>query len=295
MKKGGRVNKEREVSLKKKVMIDIFLMREMWPDYNLLQSIVPAMKPVAQGEWIEYGFWPMIIQVYQGDTRPGIGNKRYLTPRILAWDRIQQNSKADTSGWLSVGKSSRKLYGFLEIRDDKYIYKWNDTARYGLRKWQSVYKCQYDIIEVSFAKFSVLYKQSETYLLMDKNTRDNAVTSSEKRNVSGRLRMIYLLLKEKDTGISSAGLAYESSQESTNTYYSIGFLKSYQEKTPLMIGLIHEWIERERIKGMHYFNFGAFWKEGDPKSWKGYSFFKKKFGVTMIELPPSLIRIKWFW
>ena len=131
--------------------------------------------------------------------------------------------------------------------------------------------------------------------MMEKNTRETILNSSERRNASGRLRMVYQVLKEKETGILVAGLAYESSEESTNSYYSIGFLTSYQEKNPLMIGLIHEWIEKERIKGIHYFNFGLLWKVGDPQSWKGYSIFKKKFGVTMLALPPSLIRIKWFW
>ncbi len=295
MKKRERVHKIKQKSVKKKAMIDMFLMREMWPDYNLMQSIIPAMKPIKNGEWIEYGLWPLIVRVYQGDERPNIENKYYLTPRILAWDRTKCDNLVDTKGWLSIGKEPRKLYGYLEIRDNNYTQKWNETARYGFRKWQSVYRKQYDIVEVSFKEFSTLYKQSETYTMMEKSTRDNPIKSSEKRDTSGRLCMVYLLLREKETGILRAGLAYESSYESTNTYYSIGFLKSYQEKNPLMIGLIHEWIERERVKGIHYFNFGAFWKKGDPKSWKGYSIFKKKFGVTMVALPPSLIRIKWFW
>ncbi len=62
-----------------------------------------------------------------------------------------------------------------------------------------------------------------------------------------------------------------------------------------MVPLIMEWIEKERTHEVKWFNLGDLWMDGEPDSWKGFSFFKKKFNPTIFELPPIHRKIIFPW
>jgi lipid II:glycine glycyltransferase (peptidoglycan interpeptide bridge formation enzyme) len=50
-------------------------------------------------------------------------------------------------------------------------------------------------------------------------------------------------------------------------------------------------MEKSSARGIHFANLGAIWTKGQPKEWKGFTEFKKKFNPHHIILPRSLIRL----
>lgn len=286
--------REGRVILPKK---DVFIPRELWEEYDLTKSMDRIFHPKKVSDWIYYGLWPLFIAVSFGDKEPSIPKRRgfALWPTVYVWDRLIEKSKSEERGWKRVGLSPRKRLGVLEVRNDEYYKSWGDTTKNLRNRWLKLKGNAYEILELKREEFLSYYKKSDVYKRLDKDTTRRVIKATTQRDESGVLRVHYLVLKNIESGQIKAGLAYEVSSSSTNTYYSIGFLSDHKEKDPLMTGLLIEWIERERCRGNHYFNFGLFWKEGDPKSWKGFSEFKMKYGVRIYDLPQSLIKIKWFW
>ncbi len=289
MKKG----EDKDHSLKK----DVFIPRELWQEYDLTKSLDKIFCPKKFGDWIYYGFWPLYMAVSFSEEVPLLPNKRSfsLWPTVYAWDRIAKKNDEVEKGWIKAGSNPRKRLGVLEVRDGDYYKSWGDTTKNLRNRWLKINGSSYEVSEVMREEFLVHYVQSEVYKKIDKDITRRVMQTITKRDESLAYKICYFLVKNKESNEVKAGLAYESSSSSTNTYYSIGFLMDCKERDPLMTGLLMEWIERERKEGYHYFNFGIFWKEGDPKSWKGFSQFKMKYGVKMYDLPQSLIKVKWFW
>lgn len=270
-----------------------FVERELWPEYDLSESIAPIFSPRKNGEWIEYGIWPLYVHVYFGDKEPSIPAKKFIWPHVYVWDRSEEVSIG--KGWRRVGKKSRKLTGYLEVTDDKpYFYSWNRTAKIERNRWLRT-KDTYEIDEVDVSTFVEHYTKSSTYTNIRKEIASNTIQGMQKRITSGKVELQFLVVRDRATKNVRAGIAYELSKNTTNTYYTAGFVENYTEEEPLMLGLITEWIERGMSLGYSWFNFGIFWQEGDPETWKGYSQFKKKFGVRFCKYPESLLKIKWFW
>ncbi len=286
--------RESEEILSKK---DFFVPRELWEEYDLTKSMDSIFRPKKTSGWIYYGFWPLFMAVSFADKEPVIPkrSKFALWPTVYAWDRVVKKNDDEEKGWTKVGSNPRKRLGILEVRDGDYYKSWGDTTKNLRNRWLKVNGGAYEVVEVQREEFLVHYVKSKVYKKINKDVTSRVMRAITKRDESGTHKVYYLLVRNKESNEVKVGLAYESSSSSTNTYYSIGFLTDYGEKDPLMTGLLMEWIERERKSGYAYFNFGVFWKEGDPKSWQGFSKFKLKYGVKMYDLPQSLIKIKWFW
>lgn len=272
-----------------------FVPREEWPEYDITHSVAPFLHPRKEDSWIYYGMWPLYLAVYFGQTAPNVSRKKFWWPTIFVWDTVNLPALKERQGWIQIGNTPRKRLGVLEVRDEFFYKKWSTTAKYDRKVWLTMKDVLYEIVDMEAQEFFNEYRKSDTYIHMGKDVRNLALHGAERRLLFKKVRVHFLAAKESSTGKVLAGFVYEASTTGVNTYYSIGFVHSYKEKAPLMTGLINEWIERERVRGYIWFNFGAFWKPGDPKSWIGYTNFKKKFGVVIHDLPPSRIKIKWFW
>jgi hypothetical protein len=276
-------------------MKDIFIPREQWEEYDLTKSMDAVLTPRKRGAWIYYGFWPLLMAISFSKKAPELPPQKGLRlwPRVYVWDRLGKGEEEEGKGWTRVGSAPRKRLGVLEVRDGEYYKSWGDTTKNQRNRWLKMSESMYEVVEVPREEFFLEYKKSSTCKKVGKDIAKRIMKGMTGRDGAKELRVHYLLARKREGGEVRAGIAYELATLSTNTHYSVGFLKEREEKDPVMTGLLMEWIERARKKGYTYFNFGSFWKEGDPKSWKGYSSFKLKYGVKMYDLPQSLVKVRW--
>jgi len=59
-----------------------------------------------------------------------------------------------------------------------------------------------------------------------------------------------------------------------------------------MTGLFDHWFKDSLAQNTAFIDFGNFWKKGDPRSWKGFSIFKAKFGPTYFFYKPKLYKFR---
>ena len=275
-------------------MKDMFIPREQWEEYDLTKSMDKILFARKEKEWFCYGFWPLLMAISFSKEKPVVPKKGGLRlwPRVHVWDRLVKKD-GDEEGWTKVGRGPRKKLGVLEVRNAEYYTSWGDTTKNLRNRWLKLNGAVYEVAQVERDVFLKEYKESDIYKRLSGDIVKRVMESVRKRDMSGTLPVRFLLIRKKETGEYRAGMAYELSTSSTNTYYSVGFLKDRKEKDPLMTGLFMEWIEKERKNGYVYFNFGAIWQKGDPKSWQGFSDFKMKHGLKVYELPQSLIKVRW--
>ncbi len=274
---------------------DIFIPREQWEEYDLTKSIEKILFPKKINEWFYHGFWPLFMAVFFGDEEPSLPKKMDLSlwPRVYVWDRLSERNDGKANDWKKVGSNPRKRLGVLEVRDSHYYKNWGDTTKNLRNRWLKLNGTVFEIIDVQREDFFAEYKKSFTYKKVGSDIAKRVMNGARKRDEAETLILHFLLVRKIDTGEIKAGIAYELSTMSTNTHYSVGFLKYKDERDPVMTGLLMEWVERESNNGYTYFNFGTFWKEGEPKAWKGYSQFKMKYGVKIVDLPQSLVKVRW--
>lgn len=265
-----------------------FLPRDAWPESPLHKFLRPIFFPQVTEGFSEYGWWPLRFIIALSDTEPHI-KKKFLFPRVLVWDRILKKDK-DVKGWKQIG-GDRSLYGVLPLSSFPISHSFNETSTNELSRFLRA-RDEYDFVTVDVHTFDIEYRKSDTYKHIDPYVARRLAEMMKKRSVCGvEMRFVFLVCKAENS--VRAGIAYESSKKAKNTYYTIGFLKNRKERVPLMVGLIHEWLTVSKEAGMKYANFGLMYKEGDPKSWQGFSTFKEKFGVKKVMLPPSLVKIVW--
>ncbi|MBP6888089.1 MAG: hypothetical protein KBC21_00120 [Candidatus Pacebacteria bacterium] len=268
-----------------------FLLLNEWPEHKSPLVIPKLFQPKFSNDILTYGVWPLYFDIYYGDKEPILNDKRII-PHVISWYR-----KSDTGvtkkkySWFGGNTGPRNKIGILHyapLDEVPYYHDWARTTKKERAKWlRGVYKETYDVEEIDIHNFIELYKKSFSY---KKNRSAGMLMSRDAETRSAFKSCRGTILKDKGTGKVVAGLLSESSYSSGNSYYSIGFTMDKAGSSDLSLFLIVEWIEREIPLGIEHFNFGAFWQEGKPESWKGFSFFKSKFGVTYYDLPPVLTR-----
>ena len=127
---------------------DIFLPRELWQEYSLMDYILPLLKPKQCGIWVRYGIWPFRPYTYQGgNVEPVVLHKKYIFPKFYIWNR-SIGVETPPSGWKSYSVRPRLTLGTLEIRDDTYAKVFSKTLRNERNRWLRDEHTEYDIKEV---------------------------------------------------------------------------------------------------------------------------------------------------
>lgn len=181
------------------------------------------------------------------------------------------------AGWYkSFTSSHAKGNGFSVVTED-YKTKWSETARRDLKK---------------FGNSSVVIEEgSEDYFLngVKKSASGRSVRWVSRelvKNMEGEKITFWITKKD---GKILGGLA-------TVDYDNISYnLASFitPEGTDLSVGtgLIDKWYQYAIADNIKYLNFGYIKEQGEPKSWEGFSNFKKKFIDREIVLPNAYIKI----
>lgn len=165
--------------------------------------------------------------------------------------------------------------GFCEVIPN-YQEKWNKQTRWSLKKFKS------------FA-IKIIPGDAELFL---KGLQFSTLDKIKKKSIHSMIRGMshaspLYLVAEKD-GEIFGGLACVS--YSNSIYYYAAYLTPNGRKVQTGTGLVdqlYQYAVRNKIK---YINFGHIKQDGDPKSWQGFSDFKRNFIDQEIRLQNGYVR-----
>jgi len=101
---------------------------------------------------------------------------------------------------------------------------------------------------------------------------------------------LYATRDKKDKNIF-AGLATVNHPDISLSRNFISFIDKNSTRGSAGYRMIDRWHKDCLDQGLNFLDFGIIWKKDDPKSWQGYSNFKRQFNPYIIRYPRSLFRI----
>lgn len=267
---------------------DGFVPREQWPEYNIAATPSALFNPEEVGKnprGVRWSFWPLTFEEYVSDKEPDLsisdpkGNARN---RLVWWRRIV---RADVPpGWYQLSRRPSRFEGFAEIKEKDYWRSWTKTARYDRRVWHedflnkkyTIEKISYPEFEVSYLKSSVVKKVGTEALHMVERLKEEHTQLWGVRDIRANTII--------------AGMAVIDSPTHRAAYYLSGFKLPTSANDPVMTGLLDHCFASLQKSGGRFLQTGGFWHRGKPRSWKGFSQFKAKFGMRYIAYQPMLVR-----
>lgn len=230
-------------------------------------------------------FWKFFaVEKYTSDQKPEIGSFRGL--RLIVWNPLTKTKSE--KGWVRnfLTLSSWQLQkGFAE-NDEEYLLRWSQHARRHLRKWKK--DEEHFLREVDFFEFEKAYLVSGKLDLFLRTGFMRAVRFHAERHPEN---LSLFLVRDKKTKKDIAGLATVDYPDISQSHHLASFLCQEAQKTSVGYGLIDNWFLETQKKGIAWLDFGVVWQKGNPVSWKGYSNFKRQFGLHLVSYPRSYLKL----
>jgi len=261
-----------------------------WPEFINTISIPPFLNPKRLGgvRDIAWRVWPLSIEAYHSEEEPvPITPPPYNLPfRMIMWHRPHDGPKPN--GWVQFRKRPDSLIGFADITNStSYEELWTANARRDRKLWLTRHSSAYTIETIPYSEFKAAYLQGTIEpvmkrLLLQSTVFEHTRTNSTKLSLWGARR--------KSDGKIVAGMAALDSPSSQGSYNLAAFYLKEARKDLVMTGVVDHWFKESQKKGIRFLQFGSFYQPGDPKSWKGFSNFKAKFGIHYVTRPPTLYK-----
>jgi len=231
-----------------------------------------------------YKMFSLFIEDYASDIEPVIDP--FPHPRLINWQPLTICQK---NGWHRNFTSSRNhQYGIgiiTEENKDQYFEQWSSHAQRHREKW--LRDERYKIVDVTLDEFVQAYHASKKLGWLMRNMfvrflKDYWTQQSKNLRLFG--------VRDIQTNEIVAGLAVVEFQDIAQSFHTVSFIHDKARKSSIGVGLIEHWYASGIAKGIRFFNFGIVWREGDPKSYKGYSKFKRQFNLHLMIYPEPLFK-----
>jgi len=197
---------------------------------------------------------------------------------IIFWVPLKSRFISNNTWMKCLTPSASKGRG-VSLVAENYQEKWSETARRDLKKFQSA-PVEIVVSEENSFLYHLKYSVSDTGV---QRVVRSLVKNFEKEVVK------YWIAKEKN-GEVLGGLAIIDYE---NSSYNVA---SYITKKGISIctgtGLVAQWYQYALENKIKYLNFGHMREKGDPRSWEGFSNFKRKFIDIKITLSSMFFSIK---
>jgi len=237
---------------------------------------------------VRWHYGPLRFERFEGDTEPMPDADGPL--RFVVWQRTTRTDRP--RGWWPGDRNmGPRAGGIIEIGDDAYQTRWRPHARRQMRKWEQV-RAQglREIVEVDLDAFLAAYADAEQTKFMKwlypKVVRDKARAHGPLMRFWGSRRL---------GGPIDTGLATVDVPERSTSIHLAAFIGGTAKDDGIGTGLIDEWFQHCRERGIQYIDMGYFWSPGDLDEYKGFSRFKAQFDVRVIVYPRPLIRLAGKW
>lgn len=233
-------------------------------------------------EGLRYVLGPLALETYTSQTPFTLEPWKGL--RLVVWSPLL--TPKPNSGWFSKPFATSGWQLGITHSSPDYWSNWSQHAQRHLKKWQSTN--QYRIKELTPKEFEQGYHASGK---LDRFMRgafmreisSHYQTSPENTHIMGVI--------DTTTDQVIAGLVTTDYMDIGQSCHLVSFIHPDMQKTPIGYGLISNWYERCLQKGIKCLNFGVIAKDSDPKAWKGYSAFKRQFGLYLIKYAPDQLKL----
>lgn len=235
-----------------------------------------------RGVWgRRWRFWFMHFEHYAGDQEPHIEKRSYY--RFIFWQRTTRQDVP--RGWrrnIFFPELIRKI-GFVRV-EGSYAKTWDYSARRDLKKWESQHR--FKIVPSDYETFFQEYPQRGKY----GSIRALILGIVRRKHEHFGENIHFFAARNVDTGEVGGMVALLDMATYQKAYYLAAFTKDEGKEFRVGTGLMEYCFKYCIEHQIPFFDFGCFWVPGNPKSWKGFSDFKQKFGATLVQYPRGLWR-----
>lgn len=230
-----------------------------------------------------YSFGPFRVEYYTCAKEPRLSPWRGL--RLVVWTPVSREDIP--TGWLSL-PGGNIVYAFVNITSmEETIRSWNKTFRNYAHLWHR--QTDYVIEEVSLEEFLGHYSRVSCMFFDSQLVTKKINRNIRHVNVSPNQTFFYGL-RECLRRQCVAGISVADFPEVDQSYYVSAFTDKTVAPPGAGLWLCKHWMEQSSARGIRFANLGEMWTKGQPKEWKGFTEFKKKFNPHHIILPRSLVR-----
>lgn len=264
-----------------------FAVREqsnIFADVVMRRNFSPA--PVGENgrKGIRYSFGKFSIEYYKTDIEPII--EKWKGIRFVIWYPVSRTKKI--KGW------TRNFFiphgwqlGFTHVSQD-YLKSWSDHAKRHKKIWDKQSKSEYELFKTDIDTFQKAYFASKKLSDFLRKAFMHAVRVHHSIHPE---TIDFILIKKRQNDKVVAGFITIDYPDVKQSVHTISFIVKGEKKTSVGYGLIADWYERSLRKGLSYLNYGLVYKKGDPKAWRGYSKFKRQFGLFLIKFPRPYLKL----
>jgi len=226
---------------------------------------------------------PIHFELYVSDIEPTIISTPHF--RIILWQPITKLETPKHWHHLWFPTEISRQIGFAQITGPSYWRAWTKNAQRDRTIWLN--NKEFEIITSDYLTFLREYPCVGTYkpirqviLNILKNKIDHLSSSIH-----------FFAAQHIKSNKISAMVALIKLPHVNKAIYLSAFVKPEWQHSLCSTGLIDHCFRFCLEHNIEFLDFGAFWAPGSPSSWKGFSRFKQKFGVTLIRYPSMLWRV----
>ncbi len=266
-----------------------FLFREQSLDYLKAIAYQPERKQFVVSGCnfaVKRRIGPICFENYFGDEEPRTGEISGL--KIVSWQPLTKTGKP--KGWhrnYLVGKPRQS--GIIYLNNNQQYFKdWDGHAQRHRRKWLK--DQNHRIEKIDYPEFKEIYQKVKPlgWIL-----RQGFLKILEHHFKFHPDKISIFAGRETNSKKIIGALVVVDYEDISQSNHLISFIDREAGRTSVGVGLIDYWHQYCLEKKIRFLNFGIVWRRGDPKSWRGYSRFKKQFNLYLLNYPRSLVRIFW--
>ncbi|MEY4723131.1 MAG: hypothetical protein RLZZ324_644 [Candidatus Parcubacteria bacterium] len=237
-------------------------------------------RPGCYGARWQHG--PLVVERYTGDVPPVLEEDR--VPRLVVWQPLHPAPRPKR-WWYTPPGMSVGMTGYAPvIKGEAYDKRWSSNVRRQAAKFR---KSGWIIREVTPEEYKTAYDRCVHQDFMLRALF--AATIDVKIQGHPGLVRLYGAAPSQDARIE-AGFICVDVPETMESQHYLSFICKPALEVGAGSGLMDHWFRTGIARGVRYFDFGIFWRKGDPKSWKGNSRFKSSFGTIMMDYPSPYMR-----
>jgi hypothetical protein len=238
------------------------------------------------GARLDLGF--LIFERFVNETEPDCSPTRRL--RVVSW---QPYKGTKFPGWWRTPSLFTIHFkrGVVILENSEYWKEWSSHARRHRERFLRDRTCE--IAQVDLETFARAYHATK---FLDPLTRRSFV-SVLRHHLKIHPQHVHLTVARRvSDGRVLSGLATIDYPDISQSDHVIAFIHPDAQNSSLGVGLIDHWHQRASRLGLKFLMFGLLRRPCDPRSWKGYTNFKRQFHLYEILYPRPVFRIifpKW--
>ncbi len=214
---------------------------------------------------------------------PSVSPTRHI--RLISW---QPTEGSQFPGWWRIPDpfACRFLKGVAILESPTYWTLWSSHAKRHRKKFLE--RDQYEIQEVDLQTFADAYHATKFLGPVTRRTFIRVL----RYHLASHAEHVHLTVVRRlsDKRILS-GLATIDYPDISQSTHVIAFIHRDAQGTSVGVGLIDQWFRRCLDHQIRFLNFGILRGPRDPRSWQGYTDFKRQFHLIEILYPRPVFRI----